>query len=147
MDTPTLGEVSTGADGATVSIVTDIVLAGEIFPAASVVFAVMVCVPSAIAVDGTNKNDPPLAVVVPIVALSTRIVTDVPASAPPDIGGLLLLTNPPFVGEIMVGATGEIVSIVITLGELVGETFPAASLAEAVILCEPSVSGLVKVKE
>jgi hypothetical protein len=72
MDNPVVGEVITGAAGTTVSILKlTPALTGEIFPATSVAVAVMMCVPSAIALVNVKENIPfAVVIVVPTETLS-----------------------------------------------------------------------------
>jgi hypothetical protein len=139
-----VGEVTTGAVGATVSIVIVITVdAGEIFPALSVAFAVIPCTPSTIAETGVNVNVPAtLADVVPIDTLFKKIVTIEFDSADPEMVGLLLFVMDPLVGDVINGANGAVESIRIVTTVLEGDIFPDVSVDFAVKLCDPDVSAL-----
>ena len=78
---------------------------------------------------------------------STRTPTVAPASAVPLIVGVVSLVTLPSAGTRMTGAAGAVASTVKVTGALAGDGLPAASVATAVAVCEPSVRGVVGVTE
>ena len=119
---PSVGEVITGALGAAVSTVTITpVLAGLVFPPASVCVAVRLLSPSLSATVGVIENVPPA---VQFAVGSTAVpftssVTVLPASQVPFISGVLSPVLVPSVGEVITGALGAAVSILTILSTLV----------------------------
>ena len=136
-----------GASGPVVSIVMEREADfNETLPAASVAVAVIVYVPSEIAEEGVNEKAPLVStVVVPKVEESIKIVTVEFASAVPDIVGVESFVSDIFVRE--VGASGDVVSIVMERESDSDETLPAASVAVAFIEYEPSARAEEGVKE
>ena len=120
-----------GAFGAVVSIVIDKAReVEETLPAASVAFAVIEYVPSEIGEDGVNEKLPSLsAVVVPKVEESINMVMVEFASALPVIVGVGSLVIEEEVAK-EVGASGDVVSIVMESEEDLEEIFPAESVAD-----------------
>jgi hypothetical protein len=111
--------------------------AWEVFPAASVAFAVYVCDPSATP-DSVLLHAPlASAVVVPTELAPSETVTVLFASAVPAIVTLPVLFVLPFAGLVIAGAAGGTVSTVQVLLAGVGSVFPAASVARTRKVCEP----------
>src|SRR6266571_1540464 len=120
--------------------------AGEvaIFPAASVVRAVMLRVPSLRVLVVIDQSPLTSAVPVPTVVLPSRIVTVMPGSAVPvKVGVLSLVLLSVFDDPVSLagsrsgveGALGGVVSMVMIRAAEAGEMLPAASVALAVMLC------------
>jgi hypothetical protein len=124
--------------GAVASMVTLLsVEAGEVFPALSVAFAVILCVPLLIAVDGATDHEPELDVTAltnGVVLVPSYSLTVDDASAVPVNVGVLSLVVLPLAGLDITGAAGAMVSIVMLTATEAGDVLPAASTAFAVIL-------------
>ena len=80
----------------------------------------------------------PSVVAVPATAPSMVTATVEPASAAPEIVGVLSAVAEPLTGAAIVGAAGGIRSTVKVFVALSGDRFPAGSLADARTVCEPS---------
>jgi hypothetical protein len=121
--------------------------AALVFPAESVAFAVMLYVPAARAAMVLLQLPLPSAVVVPRDVLPPlNSSTVLLASAVPVKVGVLMFVmlsvfeDPESLAAVrsgVDGAAGPLVSIVTLRADESGETFPAASVAVAVILCVP----------
>jgi hypothetical protein len=119
---------------------------GDTLPTASVAVATAVCGPSARGVVGVIDHAPaPSAVAVPMGVPSTVTATVEFASAVPEIAGVGSFVDEPSAGVVITGADGAVVSTVNVSGADAGDTFPLASAAVAVAVCEPSDSGVVGV--
>lgn len=139
-----------GAEGAEVSTVTDrLEDADELFPAVSVAVAVMVWLPSLIALPGVKLQLPePSAVVLPILPSTLELIATVLfASAVPvkvGVASLVMLSvlelpvSLPADRSGVLGALGAAVSMVTERAEDAAELLPAASVAVAVILWLPA---------
>lgn len=129
-----VGEVTTGALGATVSTVNGRVTAALVLPAGSVAVALIVCAPSA---KGRLELQfqLPLASTVAVQSVTTPslTVTVLPGSPIPVIVGVLSLVVLLTVGEITLGAAGVVVSTVNARGAVV-DVPPAPSVTVAVML-------------
>ena len=125
--------VRTGLSGAVVSTVKVIAVdAAETLPAGSLAVAVIVWAPVARAVPGVNVQAPAEdATAVPSVVVPSRIVTVLSASAVPAITGFLLLVAALTV--VSTGLSGAVRSIVSVMAAEAPDTFPAISVAVAVI--------------
>lgn len=138
---PSTGVVIVGGGGTSVSISNVVVADGEIFPASSVVVTFRVLFPSGKSVVGTRDQFPdgsttPVPMSAPPASVS---VNSVPGSPVPFMVGVLLFVTRPFTGFAIVGVTGAIVSTSIVI-DVAGLTFPAGSVAVAVITFGPSAS-------
>ena len=131
-----------GAAGATVSIVMlwleDL---GEVFPALSVAFAVMLCAPL-LSVDVVADHVPLLEAVVvaiAVVLLPSYSFTVEEASAVPENVGVASLVTVPLAGEDITGAAGGVASVntTVTVNDAV-PVLPAASVAEQLTVVVPS---------
>ena len=136
-----------GAPGPVVSIVMESEEDfDETLPAASVAVAFIEYVPSSRAVERVKEKLPLLsAVVVPNKEEPIKRVTFELASALPVIVGVESFVSDIFVRE--VGASGDVVSIVMERESDSDETLPAASVAVAFIEYEPSARAEEGVKE
>jgi hypothetical protein len=148
------GEGAEGTDVSTVMLVG--AEAGLTFPAVSVAVAVRICPPSASELEGVKLQLPdPSAVVVPREVVPSNTSTTLLAVATPVKVGVLslvilsMLDAPVSVAAVMSGAEGApdgLVLIVMLRAAEAGLTFPAPSLALAVMVCPPSDRGLEGVK-
>ena len=135
-----------GATGAELSIVSEVAVeATPTLPAASVAFAVMLCVPLPSA-ELVMLQLPPVATALPINVVPSNSVTVLPASAVPVKVGVVTLVMPSMLDDPVSeaalragvdGATGAEVSIVTDVTAEATPTLPAASVAFAVMLCAP----------
>jgi hypothetical protein len=140
-----VGVMMTGAAGATVSTVTGAgALAGLVLPAGSVWVAVSVCRPLVSGVVGVQVQLPaPSTTAVQTVVGPSFTVTVAPGSPCPLIAGVAVPTVP--VGEVMLGATGAVVSTV-KLRAAGGLVLPAGSVAVTNAVLGPSLKGVVGVQ-
>jgi hypothetical protein len=141
---PPAGPVITGAAGADVSTVNVTgAEAGDGLPAGSTCVAVIVCEPSANGVDGTQLQLPPLVTTaVHRVVPPSKTVTVAPGSPEPAMVGVLSFVTEPDAGAVINGAVGAVVSTVNVSGADAGDVLPAASVAVAVIVCDPSLNAV-----
>jgi hypothetical protein len=139
--TTAAGAVSTGDSGATVSTEKPRVAEGTlVLPAASVAVALAVCAPCASGAATVKLQVPEgLAVTVPAFAPSSFTLTVLLASAVPEMTGVGVLTKA--AGPMSTGAAGATVSTVKPRAEEGALVLPAASVAVAVTVCAPCVSG------
>jgi hypothetical protein len=135
------GRVSTGGVvSATIVLVIDkltAVEAGEVLPAASVAFAVTLCVAIDNPVVGVADQVPVLvavAVAIGVVLVPSYSLTVDNASAVPAKVGVVSVVLVPLDGLDIVGANGATVSIVMLIADEAGDVLPALSVAFAVML-------------
>ena len=153
LPTSSMTELMTGAAGGRVStLMTYPAVWALALPTASVAVKVNVCAPLLSAGDGVKLHAPPVAVTLPICTPLSKIFTVAPASAVPLSVGCASLVNPPLATGVaalptssrMLVSTGSAGGVVSTVRlKLVDDTLvlPAASVACAVKLCAPAVSG------
>jgi hypothetical protein len=150
LDAPvSVAAVISGADGAEGALVSMVMLradeAGPRLPAVSTILAVMVCPPSDRELEGVKLQFPdPSAVAVPkTVDPSNTCTVLLGAAVPVKVGVLSLvrlsvLDAPVSVAAVMSGVdgieVGAVVSMVMLRGAEAGLTFPAPSVAVAVIV-------------
>ena len=140
------GCVTDGATGAVLSTLKLRVAAGPVLPAGSVAVTSTVCGPSPNA--GVVQLKLPLASATAVQSVTPPSVTFtvLPGSAVPVMIGVLSLVLNVSVGVTTTGAAGATVSTVTASGVLTGPVLPAGSVAVAVRLCGPLVSGVVGVQ-
>ncbi len=138
-------ESTVGTGGGVRSMTSGVCAASETLPAASVAVAVRLLAPSASAVVGVKLKAPSVpATTVPSVVPLLAIVTVAPASAAPVIVGVVSLVG--FGKAVRTGAPGAARSTVSVTGDEAVPVLPAASVAVAVRLLAPPVSGVPGVR-
>jgi hypothetical protein len=141
MPAPLAGAVITGASGAAVSTVNVTgALGADTLSAASRWVAVMVCDPSN-NVDERQDQAPALTTALHSVAPFSATTTVAASSPVPAMAGLGSASTDPPAGTVMTGGAGGTVSTVNVTGALAGETLPATSRWDAVMVWSPSGSG------
>lgn len=141
---PLIGAVMLGAIGAAVST-TKLRTAGALaLPAGSVAVARMVWLPSASVLEVHDHAPLTLAVVEHSTTPFSVTLSTAPASAVPVISGVLILVLKVSVGVMITGVAGASVSIVTALVPA-GLVLPAGSVALALSVYSPGVSGVVGV--
>jgi hypothetical protein len=144
---PATGARNVGAPGGVVSTVKLLVAGALTLPAASVAVTDSVYVPSAsVETCGQLQAPLPSAVVVQSVLPSSTTVTVEFGSALPATTGALLLMTALSAGVAMSGAEGAPVSTVKVLVLEATLVLPAASVAVAFAVCDPSASVVLGVK-
>src|SRR5439155_1255560 len=152
-----LAAVRSGAEGAAGALVSIVMLrapeAPDTLPAASVALAVILCVPVVRAVLRVIPAALAYAAAVPLPTWtpSLKSVTVLPVSAVPVKAGVVLLVMlsvlelPVSVAAVISGVAGAaaVVSMVMLRPPEAADTFPAASVALAVMLYVPSASALL----
>jgi len=156
LDVPlSLAAVMSGVEGMAGAVVSMVMLsaldATLVLPAASVALAVMLCVPSLRALTVMPGELYAAAVPLPTCVAPSKRVTVLPASAAPVKAGVVVLVmlsvldEPVSVAAVMsgaVGAAGAVVSIVAERPVDAALTFPATSVALAVMVCDPEERAL-----
>ena len=138
---PLIGDVTIGALGGVVSMVTSTITGNHALPARSVVITLSVLEPSGRETVGVYDQLPDqLTVPVPMRLPDPSVILNTdPGSPVPLMVGVLSDVRDPLIGDVTIGALGGVVSMVIVRSDPV-VVFPAASVITGVIDVVPSAN-------